>query len=749
MKSRYLCAIALFLSCTALQKEQKEGPAAAAAAPGAANAAPAAWTEVPPAPKARVEDVVETRFGITTHDPYRWMEGQGPDLTTWLHAQSDRTSGVLDRLPGRAALLDRIRTLSNSGSRVTLAQRYGGRWFYYKLENGSDDKKLYTRPERGAEKLLVDPPTHGTGAQHFSLDWFQPSWDGKYVAYGISPGGSEDSIIHVVESESGKLLPDTIDRSQYAGLAWLPDNRGFFHMRLQKVAKGGPPTEIYRFMKVYLHRMGDDPEAAKPLLGNGVPGSAAMGEFDFPFVVTTPASPWALGVAAHGVQIEQTVYATQLDDLVKGSPRWTKVADVPEAVTSVDLRGDDAYLLTHAGAPRFRIVRVGLAKPDFAHANEVVPQQEGVLTALGVAQDGLYVQMLDAGPSRMFRTGFEGGALQPIKTPFVGSIAFFATNPLLPGAVFNTQGFVNPPQVLVAHGAQARDTGLMPPLAIDASGYEVREEKIASADGTLVPCTVVAKKGLARNGAHPALLDGYGAYGISLEPQFVPTLFAWLERGAIYVQAHARGGGEYGEDWHNGGRQATKQHTIDDFLACGKLVIDQKLTSPSHLAGTGTSAGGITVGGAITQHPEMFGAALDRVGATNMTRFEATQGGPANVPEFGTASTEEGYKALDAMDAYLHVKDGVSYPAVLVETGINDPRVPSWIPAKMAARLQAATAGPRPILLRVDFDAGHGMGSTRVQADLLRADEYTFLLWQLGDPGFQPDAAGARTAATR
>ena len=738
MKNRLLCAAALLLSCTASNKEAKPAAAAASAELGA-------HALVPPAPPARVEEVVETHAGITSRDPYRWMEAQGEDLTAWLHSQNTRTRSVLDRIPGRPALLDRVRTLSNSGSRITLAQRFGGRWFYFKLENGSADKKLYTRAESGTETLLVDPTLLGNSGQHYSLDWFQPSWEGKYVAYGISPGGSEDSTIHVIESATGKLLPDSIDRSQYAGLSWLPNSSGFFHMRLQKLAGDAPPTETYRFMKVYLHRLGEDPDAEKPLFGNGVPGSAEVGEFDFPAVLATPVSPWALGISAHGVQNEQTLFAARLEDVDAGRARWVNVVDVAEAVTGYDLRGDDIYLLTHAGASRFRIVRTSLAKPDFAKAQEIVPQQEGVLTALGVAQDGLYVQMLDAGPSRLFRVAFGGGALQSVSTPFLGSIAFLATNPLLPGAAFNTQGFVNSPRVLLAQGSEARDTGLMPPLAVDTGGYEVREEKSASPDGTQVPCTVVAKKGLARDGSHPTLVDGYGAYGASEEPFFSPTLFAWLERNAVYVQAHTRGGGEYGEDWHNAGRQATKQHTIDDFVACARLVVEQKLTSPAHLAGTGTSAGGITIGGAITQHPELFAAALDRVGATNMTRFEITQGGPANVPEFGTAGTDEGYKALYAMDAYLHVSDGVAYPAVLVETGVNDPRVASWIPAKMAARLQAASKGG-PVLLRVDFDAGHGMGSTRVQADLLRADEYTFLFWQLGDPDFQYGARPLRVA---
>jgi prolyl oligopeptidase len=518
-------------------------------------------------------------------------------------------------------------------------------------------------------------------------------------------------------------------------------------MRLQKLAPGAAPTEKYRFMKVFLHRLGADPDGEKPLLGNGVPGSAGIGEFDFPFILATPVSPWAIGLSAHGVQIEGTFFAARLEDVVGGRARWTKIADIPEAVTNIDWRGDEVYLLTHAGASRFRIARMSLAAPDFKGAQEIVPQQDGVLTGLGVAEDGLYVQMLDAGPSRLFRIGFGGGPLQPIRTPFLGSIAYLATNPLLPGAAFSAQGLVDSPRVLLAQGGETTDTGLVAPLAIDARDYEVREERAPSSDGAKVPCTIVARKGLARDGSHPTLLDGYGSYGVSMEPYFSPTRFAWLERGGVYVEAHARGGGEFGEDWHNAGRQGTKQHTIDDFLACAKLVVDGEWTSPAHLAGTGTSAGGITIGGAITQRPELFAAALDRVGVTNMTRFEQTQGGPANVPEFGTVATEEGFKALHAMDSYLHVRDGMKYPAVLVETGANDPRVPSWMPAKMAARLQVATASARPILLRTDFDAGHGLGSTRAQADRLRADEYTFLFWQLGDPAFQP--GGPRTEVAK
>jgi prolyl oligopeptidase len=253
----------------------------------------------------------------------------------------------------------------------------------------------------------------------------------------------------------------------------------------------------------------------------------------------------------------------------------------------------------------------------------------------------------------------------------------------------------------------------------------------------LVPLSIVFRKGLILDGSHPTLMEAYGAYGISISPSFSAPLLTWLERGGIVAFAHVRGGGEKGEAWHLDGQKGTKQHTIDDFVACANYLIEHRYTSREHLAVKGTSAGGFAVGGFITQHPELIRAALDRVGVSDPLRFETSQGGDANIPEFGSVKIEADFRSLYSVSPYHHVKQGVDYPAVLLETGINDPRVPSWQAAKMAARLQAATSSHLPILLRVDKDAGHGIGSDRNQRAELLADEYIFLAWQLGLPGFQ------------
>jgi prolyl oligopeptidase len=257
----------------------------------------------------------------------------------------------------------------------------------------------------------------------------------------------------------------------------------------------------------------------------------------------------------------------------------------------------------------------------------------------------------------------------------------------------------------------------------------------------MIPLSIIHKRGLALDGSHPTWLTGYGAYGINYDPYFDPTMLVFLEHGGVRAFAHVRGGGEYGEDWHQAGQKLTKQHTIDDFIAGGEYLIEHKYTSAAHLAGEGTSAGGITIGGAITQRPEMFGAALIRVGDSDALRSETMASGPANIPEFGTVKEADGFKALFAMDAYQHVKPSTPYPAVLLTTGVNDPRVAPWQAAKMTARLQAATSSGKPVLLRVDYDAGHGLGSTKSQRDIELGDEVAFLFWQLGVTGYAPSPA--------
>ena len=694
-------------------------------------------------PTTPVHEVTEAYFGINVTDPYRWLENTSdPQVVSWMKAQNDFTRAALAGIPGRDQLLGRIKALDNAGSVVSALQVWGGHYFYFKTEPGSDNRKLYVRDKQNApERLLVDTEKLTTAdGKHFSIDYFQPSLDGKYVAYGVSPGGSEESILHVIESATGKVLSDSIDRAQFGQPTWLPDG-SFFYTRTQKLAPDAPPTAKFQKLRSYHHVLGADPDKEAAVFGYQVSPDVKVTEDDFPFIAYSPGAPkFLLGLIQHGVKREVDIYAAPFQDSLSEKAPWKKIADDSDAVISFDLHGENVFLVSHKDASRYKVLRTSLGNPDLAHATAVVPASDVVVVNISAAADALYVQDLDGGIGRLRRLPYSSATIQPLKLPFDGAIQTLVTNPTEAGAWLELTSWTKSPlwYALDSGSSNLTDTHLVAPSPVDFSQIESEEVKAKSADGTMVPLSIVHKRGLSLDGSHPTWLEGYGSYGITLDPTFRPTQLAFLERGGVFAVAHVRGGGEFGEDWHVNGQKLTKQHTIDDMLAGAQYLIEHKFTTPAHLAGEGTSAGGITIGGAITQRPDLFGAALIRVGDSDSLRSELMTSGPANIPEFGTVKEADGFKALLAMDAYQHVKPATAYPGVLLTTGANDPRVAPWQAAKMAARLQASTKSSKPVLLRVDYDAGHGLGSTKTQRDEELADEVAFLLWQLGVPEFQP-----------
>lgn len=704
-------------------------------------------------PVAPVKPVTNTYFGTTLTDPYQWMENlDDPAVKSWFKGQADYTNAALARLPGRPALLARIRALDSTATYIGSVQAFGPYVFYEKRRPQDDNYKLYVRAGlAGSERLLVDPEPLTTAAGiHSSIDYFTPSLDGRYVAYALSLGGSENSVLHVLETATGRTLGEAITRTEIAGVQWLPDGRSFAYNRLQKLAPGQDPVNKYKDSRAYLHRLGTDADRDDTLLlGAGVnPAIVFDKNTDAPYIGYSPGAPrYVFAINQRGVQNEQAISVAPLASLASDPSRipWKPVCGFADGVTRYDIGGGDVYLLSHKDAPRFQVLRVSAAAPDITKAQVVVPQGNTVLTGLGTAADGLYVHAMDAGVGCLSRVPYDTGRVQAIPLPFTGALdpALF-TDPRRPGVLFNTESGTHSPAWFEydAVSRRVRDTGLQPPVPADFSGVTQVEVKARSADGALVPLSILYPKGMKLDGSHTTLVNGYGAYSIVNDLGFQPSLLAWIERGGVYAVAHVRGGGELGESWYRAGYKRTKPNTWRDMIACGQYLIDHGYTSHRRLAGEGTSAGGITIGRAVTERPDLWGAALIRVGSSNALRGELSPNGPDNVPEFGTATDPEGFRALYAMDAYQHVRDGVTYPAIMLTTGINDPRVSSWEPAKMTARLQAATAGSRPVLLRVDYDAGHGIGSTKAQRQQDLADEWSFLLWQLGEPAFQPPPLG-------
>lgn len=694
-------------------------------------------------PVAPVKDVTDTYFGVAVNDPYRYMEDmKDPEVIAWMKAQADYTRVVLDRIPQRAVLLSEIQKYGDAApSRTFGIQVNGNHIYYYKRLASENIPKLYGRKRIGGkERLLVDPEAmKGPENQHYAIDWFSPSPDNKYIAYGLSLGGSEQSVLHVKDVATGKETGDLINRANFGPPGWTSDNRLLYN-RLQKLAPDAPPAEKYVNSRVYLHPLGSDPEKDVAILGPGVAPGVTIDPASIPSAATIPGSRHAVGVVANGVEREQTIYVATIESLAAGKPDWKKVVDPSDDVTDLTLIGDDLYLLSHKGASRFKVLKLDLKEPDLAKAGMVVPPSESVVTGLAAAKDALYVRRMNGSTSDLLRVPYTADAKPvAVKLPFDADIAALATDVRVPGVIYEAGawtrygGFYS----YDPRTSKVTDTGLQPQGPYDNLDELVATEvKVPSHDGTLVPLSIVHRKGLKLDGANPTILYGYGAYGISQTPSYGPTFLPWFRRGGILAVAHVRGGGEYGQDWYKGGYKGTKPNTWKDAIACAEWLIANKYTATPRLAILGGSAGGILVGRSITERPDLFGAAIDMVPVSDSLRVELSASGVPNIPEFGSVKTEEGFKALYAMSSYHHVKEGTAYPATLVTTGINDPRVDAWEAGKMAARLQAASTSGKPVLLRIDYDAGHGIGSTKKQAYEERADEFAFLFWQLGVKGF-------------
>jgi prolyl oligopeptidase len=728
------CAI-LLLTCVAGVQAQSGKPAA-----------------IPSPPVAPVKPVIDTYHGIQVSDPYRYMENlEDPAVQSWFKAQNDVTRAALASIPGRDQLLKRIGELDASVPRVSADRLPGDVYLVSKRLPGEDASKIYRRVGlTGTDTLIADPEKIKLGAASQAkgkntFSDYSVSYDSRYLAVGVIPGGSElDGELHVIDIASGRETGDVIthvgaeDWFPY----WLPDSRSFVYGHLQKLPPGAPLAETRQKFRSYLHVLGTNPEKDKPVFGYGVVPSIRVDPALIASVQTQANSRYAVGRLSGSTTPNSAYYIAPVGAIGKSNSQWTKMADFADGVTSVLIHGDDLYALTYKDAPRFKVLRLDARKPNLASAETVVPPGEAVITGIRTASDALYVQLLEGGVGRLLRVPYgPNPTLENIPFPFDGSVYVDAAS-RVPGVLLGATSWTKAFRLYQYDPETKRitDTKIQPAGPQDnPENIESVEVKATARDGTLVPLSITYPKGLRMDGANPTLLEGYGAYGISENPYFDPIMLAWYEKGGVHAVCHARGGGEYGEEWHLAGKGPNKPNTWRDFLACAQYLIEHRYTSAAHLAGTGTSAGGILIGRAITERPDLFAAAIDKVGVSDTLRFELTQNGQTNIPEFGSTKTESGFKDLYAMSAYEHIEHGARYPAVLLETGINDARVDPWQMAKMSARLQAATTSQKPVLLRVDYAGGHGgLGANQKQRYESLADEWSFLFWQLGVAGFQP-----------
>jgi len=692
----------------------------------------AAPPDIPAAPVARVEPVTDSYFGETLVDRYRWMENdKDPAWLPFLKGQNDHTRAVLEALPRHAALLSRVQRLSGDIAVPSKVQRVGSRLFFQQRPAGANDFKLLI-VEHGKTRVLIDPTALGTERGHFSLDWWEASPDGTKVAYGLSKDGSEDSTLQVTDVSSGRVLPERIADTQEANPQWLHDNSGFFYNQL--TGKVDTPD---RFLdsRARFHRLGSDPATDPIIMARGLDPAVSFDKIQLPFVTTASGADRVVLVLGD-VRREVRLLIAPTSDVLAGKARWRPVADFADEVTAFELDGEVLYLISNRRHPRGRLLKTSAKEPKLAEASEVAPESSLVLQSLARAKDGLYLRAMDGGIGRLQRLGTDGRVVD-IPLPFDGTLSMAAAEPEAPGALLLLSGWFNPTGIWsVDAGGRVTDTGLTPKPNIDTSNYTAERRFATAKDGTRIPYTLIYTKGLQRDGRNPAFMSAYGSYGIpAYTPSFAGRTLALVDQGFIVGYANVRGGGEYGRDWHRAGQLENKPNTWRDLIAVCEDMITNNYTRPVRLAIGGRSAGGITVGRALTERPDLFAAVVSGVGWHNPLRYVAEQNGYGEEPEWGAISDAAGYNALKTIDSYQAVVDNTKYPAVLLTTGVTDPRVAPFHPAKMAARLQTASASGKPVLLRVDFDAGHGIGSTRAQQDGEAADTYAFLLWQTGVTG--------------
>ena len=692
-------------------------------------------------PKAAVKPVEETIAGTKIVDKYRWLEdSKSPETQRWVEEEMAYTRSVLDPLPGREQIHKRLTELLSIGS-ITPPQIAGKYYFYTRREGMQNQPILYVREGLdGKDRALVDANQLAADGT-IALDWHEPSENGRYVAYGTSPSGSEVSTLHIIETKTGNLLPDTIERTRAASIAWKLDNSGFYYTRYPKPGDVPAGQEMYN-RHVFYHELGADPADDPLIFGEG------RDPEDWPDISLSNDGRWLVIQVAQG----WTKSELFLMDVKAGTPP-TRVTTGKEFLYSGSVYNDKLYITANEDAPRYRVFVTDAGDYDREHWKEIIPQSDAVLQGVGVWSGKMVAQYEQNATSQLKIFDLDGKRLSDVGLPAIGSIFGLEGKWDRDEAFFGFQSFTYPPAIfrvdLKPIHVETKPTGpsgdavgltslwvKVDAPSIDPSAYDVQQEWYHSKDGTRVPMFIVHKKGLQKNGKNPTLLTAYGGFNVSLTPTFNRNAYLWLEHGGVYAVANLRGGAEFGEDWHRAGMLDKKQNVFDDMIGAAEHLITEKYTDKNHLAIQGGSNGGLLMGAMMTQRPDLFRAVVCQVPLLDMLHYQNFQIAKLWIPEYGSAENPEQFKWLYAYSPYHHVKVGEEYPAILFMTADTDTRVDPMHAKKMAALMQAeaknGASKTRPILLRIETKAGHGQGKPVTKQIEEFTDIYSFLFWQLG-----------------
>jgi prolyl oligopeptidase len=704
-------------------------PAALAAGVGVSlmSAAPGAAQEAP-YPETRRSDQVDDYHGTRVADPYRWLEDtDSPETRAWVEAQNRITGAHLSSIPQRERIEQRLTRLWNY-ERFGVPFREGDRYFFFRNDGLQDQSVLYTLPELGAEpRVLLDPNTLSADGT-VALTTVRVSDDGRHLVYGTSSGGSDWQEFRVREVATGRDLPDHLRWIKFSGAAWTEGGEGFFYSRYPE-PRGNALTSENRDNTLFYHRLGTSQS-------EDVPVYQRPDEPDWRFSPYVTDDGRYLVVSASKSTSWNRLF---LKDL--GDPRNPRLdAPMVSLVEGFDANyqvvGNDGpvlYLLTDQGAPRGRVVAMDTRAPEAARWRTLIPESEDVLESVTMVDDRFVATYLHDAHSRLRVFDLQGKLVREVELPGIGSVGAVSGDRDDREAFYSFSSFLYPSTVFRYDVARGESSVFRAPeVDFDPERFVTRQVFYTSRDGTRVPMFITHRSDLELDGKNPTLLYGYGGFNISLTPGFSVSNLAWLEMGGVYAVPNLRGGGEYGEEWHLAGTKERKQNVFDDFIAAAEYLIREGYTSPSKLAIRGGSNGGLLVGAAMTQRPELFAVALPAVGVMDMLRYHKFTIGKGWAVDYGTSDDPEGFRYLYAYSPLHNLRPGTCYPATLVTTGDHDDRVVPGHSFKFAATLQAAQGCDNPALIRIDVRAGHGAGKPTSKQIEEQADILAFVAKHLG-----------------
>jgi prolyl oligopeptidase len=678
-------------------------------------------------PETRREDVVDVYHGETVPDPYRWLEADArhsPEVAAWVAAQNEVTRRYLDAIPERSAIRERLTALWNY-ERYSPPAKKGGRYFFSKNDGLQNQAVVYVQESlEGEPRVLIDPNTWSEDGT-VSLGGMSVSDDGRYAAYGVSTAGSDWRTWRVIDVDTGTVLADELQWTKAWGVAWTRDGKGFFYTRYDEPAAGTEFVASAQNQRLCYHRLGT-PQSEDPV------------------VYYLPEHPdWMYGedTSEDGRYLIITIFRgtdpkvrVLVKDLMEpyGMPVHL-VGDFDHEYGYIGNDGPLFYFKTDKDAPRGRIVAIDLRKPEPEHWKELVPQREDALRSVSLVGNLFILLYLQDARTVIRVHGLDGRHVRDVPLPAIGSVWGFGGRRTDTETFFVFSSFATPHSIF-RYDVITGETTLLrrAKVDIDPDAYEVKQVFYTSKDGTRVPMFITHRKGLALDGNNPTLLYGYGGFSIPMVPGFSVANAAWLEMGGVFATPNLRGGGEYGEDWHLAATRTRRQKSFDDFIAAAEWLIANGYTRPEKLAIRGGSNGGLLVGAAMTQRPDLFGACLPAVGVMDMLRFHKFTFGRLWVDEYGCADDPEEFKVLRSYSPYHNLREGTRYPATLVTTADTDDRVIPGHSFKFAAALQRAQSGEAPVLIRIETSAGHGAGTPTSKAIEENADVLAFLVKNLG-----------------